>query len=123
MGEISLENMEFFAYHGFYDEEQKIGNKYSVDLRVWVDFHRAAVEDQLRYTVNYEKLYRLVAEVMATPTRLLEHIAQRIAGEVLRRFESVEKVEVAVAKHNPPIGGVCAKARVRLQLERSATQQ
>ncbi|WP_038028460.1 dihydroneopterin aldolase [Thermonema rossianum] len=123
MGEISLENMEFFAYHGFYDEEQKIGNKYSVDLRVWVDFHRAAVEDQLRYTVNYEKLYRLVAEVMGTPTRLLEHLARRIADEVLRHFEGVEKVEVSVAKHNPPIGGVCAKARVRLVLDRAMTQQ
>ncbi|GIV39667.1 MAG: 7,8-dihydroneopterin aldolase [Thermonema sp.] len=123
MGEISLENMEFFAYHGFYDEEQKIGNKYSVDLRVWVDFHRAALEDQLRYTVNYEKLYRLVAEVMATPTRLLEHLAQRIAQEVLQHFQMVEKVEVSVAKHNPPIGGVCAKARVRLSISRDRRQQ
>ncbi|NIK74208.1 dihydroneopterin aldolase [Thermonema lapsum] len=123
MGEISLENMEFFAYHGFYDEEQKIGNKYSVDLRVWVDFHRAAVEDQLRYTVNYEKLYRLVAEVMGTPTRLLEHLAQRIADEVLCHFKEVEKVEVSVAKHNPPIGGVCAKARVRLVVNRATFQQ
>ena len=34
MGQIALEGMEFFAFHGYYDEEQKIGNKYGIDLYI-----------------------------------------------------------------------------------------
>ena len=42
---VSLEGLEFFAYHGYYDEEQKVGNKYSVDVTVRADLKAAAVED------------------------------------------------------------------------------
>ncbi|MDX5443432.1 MAG: dihydroneopterin aldolase, partial [Hymenobacteraceae bacterium] len=47
MGQIALEGMEFFAFHGFYDEEQKIGNKYGVDLYIKTDLHAAAESDDL----------------------------------------------------------------------------
>ena len=58
MGQIALEGMEFFAFHGFYDEEQKIGNKYGVDLYLTTDLKRAATSDDLHETVNYEYFMR-----------------------------------------------------------------
>jgi dihydroneopterin aldolase len=33
-GKITLEGMEFFAHHGYYQEEQKIGNKFAVDIMI-----------------------------------------------------------------------------------------
>ena len=42
MGQIALEGMEFFAFHGYYDEEQKIGNKYGVDLYIETNLNAAA---------------------------------------------------------------------------------
>ena len=67
--------MEFFAFHGYYDEEQKIGNKYGVDLYIKTNLLAAGESDKLQQTVNYEVLYRLVAEEMRAPARLLEHVA------------------------------------------------
>ena len=31
MGKVALEGIEFFSYHGYYEEEQKLGNKYEVN--------------------------------------------------------------------------------------------
>jgi 7,8-dihydroneopterin aldolase/epimerase/oxygenase len=120
MAVVTLENMEFFAYHGFYEEEQKIGNKYSVDISVAADLTQASETDQLSATVNYEHLYKIVAHEMKIPTRLLEHIAQRIIKAVYEQFKTVEGIQVTVAKYNPPIGGVCAKAKVSLSVGKMA---
>lgn len=115
MGTIALEGLEFFAYHGFYDEEQKIGNKYAVDITVFADFSEAARRDRLSATVNYEALYEITAAVMKRPARLLEHIAHNLITDIKERFPAVESVEVSVSKFNPPIGGVCHRARITLR--------
>jgi len=120
MGQIALEGMEFFAFHGFYDEEQKIGNKYGVDLYIRTDLHAAGASDDLAQTVNYEVLYRLVAEEMAAPARLLEHLGYRVIDRVLARFPHIHAVKVSVSKFNPPLGGICTRARVTLKRQRSA---
>jgi dihydroneopterin aldolase len=115
MGTIALEGLEFFSYHGFYDEEQKIGNKYSVDIVVTADFSEAARRDRLSATVNYEDLYRITANVMQQPARLLEHIAHRIIQEIRIKYTDLLSVEVSVSKFNPPIGGVCHRAKITLK--------
>jgi dihydroneopterin aldolase len=115
MGIVTLEGMEFFAYHGFYEEEQKIGNRYSLDIVVSSDFEKAAVNDDLTGTINYEILYRIVKEEMAKPTKLLEHLAQRIIDQTYTYYPAIEWVEVSVSKFNPPIGGVCARSKIILR--------
>ena len=109
--------MEFFAFHGFYDEEQRIGNKYGVDLRVYVDLTSAATTDSLPRTINYEQLYALVLAEMGVRARLLEHLAQRILDRVLRQFTHIAAAEVSVSKFNPPLGGICTRARVTMRRE------
>ena len=118
MGIISLEGIEFFAYHGFLDEEQKIGNKYSVDISVKVDFSAAAESDKLRETVNYEDLYHIIREEINKPSRLLEHIGKRIIRHAFNQFAEITDIEVSISKFNPPIGGVCHRARVTLSEKR-----
>ncbi|MFT6880132.1 MAG: dihydroneopterin aldolase [Psychromonas sp.] len=112
MGLISLEGMEFFAYHGYYDEEQKIGNKYSIDLTIDTYLDSAAKSDRLKDTINYEELYQLVLKVMQTKHRLLEHVAYEIIEKVKETYPIVNKVTVGVSKYNPPIGGICERAKV-----------
>jgi dihydroneopterin aldolase len=122
MGRIALEGMEFFAFHGFYDEEQKIGNKYGVDLYIETDLHAAGTSDKLDATVNYEVLYRVVAEEMLAPARLLEHVGYRVMDRVMQKFPHVKSVKVCVSKFNPPLGGICHRARVTLKRKRGKVQ-
>jgi dihydroneopterin aldolase len=114
MGIIALEGLEFFAYHGYYEEEQKIGNRYQVDIQITTDFSEAAEEDKLGGTVNYEDLYRIIASIMADKIKLLEHIAQRIIQQVRIQYPAVSEIKVSVSKLNPPIGGVCERAKITL---------
>ena len=104
MGQIALEGLEFFAFHGYYDEEQKIGNKYGVDLHLKTDLHAAGASDKL-------------AE-MQLPARLLEHLAHRILDRIMGEFPQVRRAQVSVSKFNPPLGGICHRARVTLVRKR-----
>jgi len=118
VGLVSLKGLEFFAYHGYYDEEQKVGNKYSVDITVKANLQTAAVQDELSQTVNYEALYKIVKDKMQIRSRLLEHIGYEVIQSIFQEFVEVQWVEVSIAKYNPPIGGVCKEARVTLNENR-----
>jgi 7,8-dihydroneopterin aldolase/epimerase/oxygenase len=112
MGKILLEGMEFFAHHGIYDEEQKIGNKYGVDVIITADFAQAAQTDALSHTVNYKTVYNIVAEVMLEKHRLLEHVGYKIIRKLKETLPAVVHVEVHVSKYNPPVGGICQKSKI-----------
>lgn len=115
MGKVALEGMEFYARHGYYEEERKIGNKYSVDVELDVDFTEAAMDDKLEGTVNYERVYEVVAEVMNIDAQLLEHLAGKMIRQLKTEFPQVNQVKVKVSKYNPPIKGLCHRAVVTLE--------
>lgn len=115
MGKIALEGMEFYARHGYYEEERIIGNKYSVDVLLDLDFEEAALQDKLEGTVNYEKVYKIVQAVMSIDAQLLEHLAGKMVKELKTHFPQINTVEVKISKYNPPIKGLCKKATVTLQ--------
>ena len=118
MGKITLEGLEFFAFHGYYDEEQKIGNKYGVDITIESSLDKAGFDDKLSETIDYEDLYKIIREEMNKPSRLLENIGQRIMNAVFSNFSLVTFIEISISKFNPPIGGICKRAVVTLSSAR-----
>jgi dihydroneopterin aldolase len=118
MDQVALEGMEFYAFHGYYDEEQKLGNRYGVDLYVKADLQDAGELDELPKTVNYVVLYRLVAEEMRIPARLLEHVANRVLDRIMAEMPQVSKLKISVSKFQPPLGGICERSRVTLKRRR-----
>ena len=105
MGKILLEGMEFFAYHGCFEEERIIGNRFLVDLSMEVNTEEAEQTDDLRKTVNYQKVYEAIQNEMEIKSKLLEHLACRIADAIHAGFPSVSGLTVKVSKLNPPVGG------------------
>ena len=105
MGLIQIENMEFYAFHGHFREEQIVGNKFLVDLSIDADMAAPAVSDNLKDAINYQLAYKLVKEEMEKKSKLLENIAKRILDTIHHNFEGVRKVTVKVSKMNPPMGG------------------
>jgi 7,8-dihydroneopterin aldolase/epimerase/oxygenase len=119
-GKISLEGLEFHAYHGVYAHERSSGNKFEVDITVEAKFHEKVLADDLSGTVNYELLYHLVKEQMERPSKLLETVGYGIAKRVLETFGDALHVEIKISKFNPPIGGVCKKATVTVSQSKNA---
>lgn len=114
MGVIEINGMEFFARHGVYERERIEGNHFSVDIRVETDLQKASVSDLLEDTVDYQKLYSIVAEEMEIPSSLLEHVAGRILRRIRNEIGWISSASVKVTKNNPPLGGSVASSSVTL---------
>lgn len=97
--------MEFYSYHGCFDEESAIGTNFRVNVRLETDTSAAQMSDNISDTVNYLEVYQVVKHQMSIPSHLLEHVADRIASSILFAFIPVSKVWVTVTKLNPPLGG------------------
>lgn len=110
---VRLVNAVFYAHHGVMEEEHRIGGRYEVDVAMDLDVREAAATDDLTRTVDYERVYALVREVVTgTNAYLIERLAAQIAGAVCAAYPAVVRVEVTVRKPNPPVGGPADRAEV-----------
>ena len=105
MGQIRLNGMKFFAYHGCYCEEQLKGNHFLVDIALNTDMEKASETDNLCDALNYAEVYDLVKTEMTIRSCLLEHLSSRILDRLFENFQQLNWAEVCVAKLNPPIDG------------------
>lgn len=105
MGTIKLKNIRTFSYHGCLVEESKIGSEYRVDLKVKTDLRKSSSSDDLKDTVDYVLLNKIVVEEMAIRSNLLEHVAHRINTRIFKEVPEISRIILEVSKLNPPIGG------------------
>ncbi len=115
VGKIRIEGMEFYAYHGCFQEEQVIGNKYIVDLTLHVNMDKSSESDDLNDTLNYASAYEIVAAEMKIRSHLLEHLCARILKSLFENFSQLDQIEINVAKLNPPLGGQVHRVSVYQQ--------
>jgi dihydroneopterin aldolase len=98
--------MEFYGYHGVFPEETRLGQRFVVDLTVFVDLKKAGETDELEHSVNYGELFRVCKEIVeGKPFKLVEAVAEKIAEIVLSQFTLVSEVTIKVIKPDPPIPG------------------
>ena len=105
--------MEFFAYHGFYPEENRIGCKYTIDLRLTLPLYEPGTTDNLAHTVNYEEVYILVRKEMEIESKLIEHVAQRIMSALWTKYPQLQHIDLNLYKYNPPLGGQVHRVGIR----------
>ena len=106
---IDLQGMEFHAFHGCYDLEQRVGNRFEVTLSITTELGGIAAHD------NYLTVYEIVRERMAVTQRTIERVATNIIEALHARFPAVRHVRCTVAKLAPPLGGKIARVSVTLE--------
>ncbi|MCS6928823.1 MAG: dihydroneopterin aldolase [Saprospiraceae bacterium] len=116
MAFIAIEGMRFFAFHGVHEEERRIGAEYLVDVYVHIDISKAAKEDDVEKTVNYETIYRICQREMKEPRKLLETVVLAIVERMKRQFDKMISLRVCVRKLNPPLGGQVASVFVQEEI-------
>lgn len=133
MPKIALEGMRFHALHGFYAEEQIVGNEYMVDVYLETsiqkyDRYAEIPEDDLNTTISYETIYHICKLEMKKPVKLIETLAQRILKRIKAQYKNREElqdddqqyhvelksIQVRVSKFNPPLGGRVHRAYVEV---------
>ena len=116
---LRITNIECYAYHGCLPEETKIGGNFRVDVLFECDFTKAISTDDLRETIDYVLVHKIVREQMAIPSRLIEHVCGRIANALIGLVPGKGMVEVAVTKFNPPVNGQVGETAFTLQLSKN----
>lgn len=112
---IVLDSMEFHAYHGCYELERRVGNRFAVDLEITAELGRVAEDDDVTQAVNYLTVYEIVREQMALTQHTVERVARNIIGAVRTRYPQIVRLRCSVAKLAPPLGGKVRSVRVVLE--------
>lgn len=115
LGIIEIENMEFFAYHGCFEAEQIVGNKFIVYACLHYDCAQAAKSDSIQDALSYQTAYEIIAREMMKNSHLLENVVQRMIDALYKSFPQTKYVKIKVAKLNPPIGGKIGSTSVTLE--------
>ena len=118
MGIIKVTNIRVYAYHGCLKEETIIGSDYRVDVVVEANLHPSAQSDNLKDTVDYVLINRIVKEEMQNAAKLLETVVLKIINRIFKESDLVKKITVALSKLNPPIGGDVQEVTIELTEER-----
>jgi len=111
---IHLQQLEFFAYHGLYEQEKLNGNNFIVDVDV-----ETTIEEKITsvgQTIDYVTLYEIISKRMAVATPLLETLAQEMVEELLAADSRIRSISLSVKKLTPPIANF--KGTVGVQIKK-----
>jgi dihydroneopterin aldolase len=94
---IELKGLRFFAEHGMYAEERKVGNQFEIDLAVSYKVPKHIITS-IEQTVNYVEIYRIVEERFSEYKNLLETCAMEICEALHEQFSEIRRVSISIQK-------------------------
>lgn len=101
---LTINNIEYYAYHGVKEEERKLGGKYQIDLDMYYDAKAAVINDDVNYAINYEEaMFCISSIVLEENYALVETIASEILSALMDKFEFMMKATVRVRKLTVPM--------------------
>ena len=118
-GTIKVKGIKQYCYHGCLPEEEKIGGWYETDVEAEADMDGAVKTDELSGTVDYAAINEIVRNEMSIRSKLVEHVAGRIASVLLIQIPAIHSVTVTVSKLNPPVEGEVERFCVSIKMKRT----
>ena len=107
MDKIILKNLSFYGYHGVLSEENVLGQKFFVDIDLYLDLKIAGDSDDVENTVNYAEVYNIAREIVENQQfKLIESLAENIANKVLKDFQVVKEIVIRIRKPEAPVNGI-----------------
>jgi len=99
------------AYHGCFEEEKLLGNKFTVNLEAVIGENPV---HHINDTVDYVQLFNIIKKHMMIPTPLLETILQNMVQEIFSNHPSVDAITATITKNYPPITDFVGKVAVKI---------
>lgn len=119
MDKIYLNELEFYGYHGVLPEENRLGQRFVLNLIIESDLREAGQNDDLAKTINYADVYGDCKQIMETEKyELIEAVAERLASVLLDQYQLIKRVTVKVIKPDPPIPGHYHSVAVEITREK-----
>ena len=118
-GSILIEKLDIYAYHGCFSEEERLGQRFSLDLVLTTDMTAASLSDALEDAVDYGDVIRVVTETFTQRRfKLLEAAARAVGEAILAGFPAVAAVAITLRKPAAPIPATFAAVGIRLDVRR-----
>ncbi len=117
MDKITIQNLEIFANHGVFPEENTLGQKFIISAVLYTDIRKAGKTDELEYSTHYGEVSHFIEDFVKNHTfKLIESVVEQLAQEILLHFPLLEKVQLEIKKPWAPIG--LPLDTVSIQIER-----
>ena len=105
MDKIKIRDLEVFAHHGVFPEENEQGQSFFVNATLYTNTRNAGLEDDLTLSTNYGEVCHFITGYMQDNTyQLIETVAENVAREVLLQFPLIQKLDLEIKKPDAPIG-------------------
>jgi dihydroneopterin aldolase len=116
---IIVRNLALFAFHGVFEGEREIGQRFYLDLMVETDLRPAAQSDAVQDTVDYGALVHVISEAFTEKRQmLLETLAERVVKRVFERFPLIQAAELTIRKPSAPIEAVFDSVEIQIHRAR-----
>lgn len=107
MDKIILKNLGFYGYHGVLPEENRLGQKFFLDIEMIVDLKEAGISDDVKDTVNYADVYNMVKDIVENKRfNLIEALAENIADTIIKKFSEIQEIVIKIRKPEAPVKGI-----------------
>lgn len=117
--QIVIKGMVFYGRHGVLEEERTLGQKFEVDVTMYIDLTDASANDSLQSTVNYKLVYDNIRHIVTTMQfYLLERLAGEISDTILHIYQSITSVCVNVRKPQVAFEGVLDSVGIEITRSR-----
>ena len=105
MDTIYIKDLEIFANHGVYPEENRLGQKFVVSADLYVDTREAGKTDDLNKSVNYGEVSLTITRYLKEHTfQLIEAVAEGLAEALLTAYPLIFGLRLEVGKPWAPVG-------------------
>lgn len=105
MDEIRIDNLEVYAYHGVFPEENEKGQTFFVNAVLYTDTRAAGLKDELILSTHYGEVCHFITKWMQEHTcQLIETVAENVARELLLQYPLVQSLDLEIRKPQAPIG-------------------
>lgn len=97
MDKLSIKNLEIFAYHGVFEEEKKLGQKFILSLDLYYSMQRAGMSDDLEKRIHYGILTeKIKEEFTGEKYDLIETAAEKLAAFILTEYPVIKSITVTL---------------------------
>ena len=105
MDKITIKDLEVFAKHGVFPEENALGQKFIISATLYTDTRKAGRTDELSYSIHYGEVSHLIKKIAEENTwKLLEKVAEELARSILLQYPLAKRADITIKKPWAPIG-------------------
>ena len=116
---LFIDNLEVFANHGLFEEENKLGQKFIFDIECELNYKKAMFSDEMTDSISYADIAEVVVKTATTNTfNLLERLAGEILKNIFTEFSQIENINLKINKPGAPIKYHFEKCGVEVEISR-----